>query len=608
MPGPIRETCQNCQRQSNAGRTGTALNSVIFLLFLCAALFPPVASGQAKEIRRVLILNELGLYWPAINSMNQEIFTALRSSPYQIEFYSENLDTTLFSDPASQREFRDWYYHKYRDRKPDVIVAIGPAPIDLAAESHQVFSDTPVVFWGLSESGLTPALGPRFAGIWAIPEPEKTLDAALQLLPGTRHAVVTGGSSPFDRQVIALYRERFRPYESRVDFTYLTDLTMPDLLERLKHLPSDTVVVHGAVLQDAAGTNFINADVVSMEARVASAPVFIVDDPALGKGPVGGHVLSYSRTGRELAHMALRILGGQKPQDIPIVRGGNAYMFDWQALRRWGLQESNLPPGSSVLYRQLTFWEVYRWRIGGGISVILLETALILGLLWHRRKRRKAEAEQLQAEQHVRESEQRFRLVANTAPVMIWMSNPDKLCHYLNQAWLDFTGRSLETELGSGWAQGLHPEDAEDCLKTYTEAFDRREPFKMRYRIRRYDGEYRWVFDVGVPRYDSDSSFAGYIGSCLDVTEQKLAEEALAGVGCKLIEAHEEERTWIARELHDDINQRLALVVIQMSRGIQEASLFGDRTPRFYARRPALHRRDHQGCAEPVAPPAFFQT
>ena len=249
-------------------------SKVIFLLVLCAALFPSVASGQAKEIRRVLILNELGLYWPAINSMNQEIFAALRSSPYQIEFYSENLDTTLFSDLASQREFRDWYYHKYRDRKPDVIFAIGPAPIDLAAESHQVFSDTPVVFWGLSESGLTPALGPRFTGIWAVPEPEKTLDAALQLLPGTRHVVVTGGSSPFDREVIALFRERFRPYESRLDFTYLTDLTMPDLLERLKHLPSDTIVVHGAVLQDATGTRFINADVVPMEASVANAPVF----------------------------------------------------------------------------------------------------------------------------------------------------------------------------------------------------------------------------------------------------------------------------------------------------------------------------------------------
>ena len=215
------------------------------------------------------------------------------------------------------------------------------------------------------------------------------MDAALQLLPGTRHVVVTGGSSPFDREVIALYRERFRPYESRVDFTYLTDLTMPDLLDRLKHLPSDTIVVHGAVLQDATGTSFINADVVPMEASVANAPVFIVDDPSLGKGPVGGDVLSYALTGRELARMGLRILNGEKPQDIPIVRGVNAYMFDWQALRRWGLQESSLPPGSTVLYRQLTFWEIYRRHIFGGISVILLETSLILGTAMAQEKAKK---------------------------------------------------------------------------------------------------------------------------------------------------------------------------------------------------------------------------
>ena len=173
----------------------------------------------------------------------------------------------------------------------------------------------------------------------------------------------------------------------------------------------------------------------------------------------------------------------------------------------------------------------------------------------------------------MRESEQRFRLVANTAPVMIWMSNPDKLCSYFNQGWLDFTGQPLEREVDNGWAEGVHPEDRADCLNIYNEAFDRREPFKMYYRLRRHDGEYRWLVDIGVPRYNSDRSFAGYIGSCLDVTEQKLAEEALAGVGCKLIEAHEEERTWIARELHDDINQRLALVAIQMSGRIQETSL-----------------------------------
>jgi signal transduction histidine kinase len=104
------------------------------------------------------------------------------------------------------------------------------------------------------------------------------------------------------------------------------------------------------------------------------------------------------------------------------------------------------------------------------------------------------------------------------------------------------------------------------CIKTFTNAFDRREPFEMEYRLRRHDGEYRWVLDLGTPRFQQDGSFAGYIGSCIDVTDRKLAQESLANMSGKLIEAQEQERAWIARELHDDINQRIALVLVNLER------------------------------------------
>jgi PAS domain S-box-containing protein len=130
------------------------------------------------------------------------------------------------------------------------------------------------------------------------------------------------------------------------------------------------------------------------------------------------------------------------------------------------------------------------------------------------------------AEDSIRESEKRFRLVADSAPVLIWMSGTDKLCTYFNKPWLSFSGRSLEQELGNGWAEGVHQDDLQSCLDTYTHSFERREDFQMEYRLRRHDGEYRWIFDIGVPRYSPDGSFAGYIGSCLDVTDRKRAEEA----------------------------------------------------------------------------------
>src|SRR4029077_1764237 len=127
---------------------------------------------------------------------------------------------------------------------------------------------------------------------------------------------------------------------------------------------------------------------------------------------------------------------------------------------------------------------------------------------------------QLQAsEASLRESEERFRIVADAAPVLIWMSGVDKLCTFFNRTWLEFTGRSLEQEMGNGWAEGVHREDLQKCLRTYTEAFGVRKPFVMQYRLRRNDGEYRWISDDGVPRFDAHGAFAGYIGSCVDITE-----------------------------------------------------------------------------------------
>ena len=166
----------------------------------------------------------------------------------------------------------------------------------------------------------------------------------------------------------------------------------------------------------------------------------------------------------------------------------------------------------------------------------------------------------LRVQSALRESEERFRLLANTAPVLIWMAGPDELCTYFNKCWLEFTGKTLESELGDGWAAGVHPDDAPDCMETFVRAFDGREKFSMEYRLRRHDGEYRWLLDIGVPRFNADGSFAGYIGSAIDVTDHKLAEEALSDVSRRLIEAHEEERRFIARELHDDIGQLIGLL------------------------------------------------
>lgn len=129
-----------------------------------------------------------------------------------------------------------------------------------------------------------------------------------------------------------------------------------------------------------------------------------------------------------------------------------------------------------------------------------------------------------QAEAALRESEARFRTICDTAPVMIWMSGPDKLYTYFNQPWLDFAGRSLAQELGNGWAERVHAKDFARCLDTYQRAFDARNSFTMESRLRRADGAYRWILDNGIPRFDPEGQFLGYIGSCIDITEKRAAE------------------------------------------------------------------------------------
>lgn len=144
--------------------------------------------------------------------------------------------------------------------------------------------------------------------------------------------------------------------------------------------------------------------------------------------------------------------------------------------------------------------------------------------------------------QRLRETEDRFKVMADSSPVMLWMSAVDSNCYFFNKPWLDFTGRTLDQEVGAGWCEGVHFEDFQHCLDTYLDHFNARQPFRMRYRLRRHDGQYRWLLDTGVPRYSPDGTFMGFVGSCIDIQEMVEASEALANLNATL-ERRVEERT-----------------------------------------------------------------
>lgn len=197
--------------------------------------------------------------------------------------------------------------------------------------------------------------------------------------------------------------------------------------------------------------------------------------------------------------------------------------------------EQNIPIGFEVFAAKARLdiasedeWTYIR-KDGSRFPVLLSATALkdinqqIIGFLGIAQDI----SDRKRAELAIQESEARFRYLADYAPVLIWMSGLDKLCFHFNKTWLDFTGRTMEQESGNGWAEGVHPDDFQLCLDVYTTSFDMRQSFEMEYRLRRFDGEYRWMLNTGNPRFDADGEFLGYIGSCIDITDRKVIEQEI---------------------------------------------------------------------------------
>jgi PAS domain S-box-containing protein len=305
----------------------------------------------------------------------------------------------------------------------------------------------------------------------------------------------------------------FAPYETLAD-----RLRFEELLVRLSstfvHLPSHKVETAFETALRQLG-QFLGLDRVTLYRLSRDAEEFVV--AYSWSGPGVGPVPRVS-VSREFPWITAQILcdrpvGFSRPQELPLEAGCDA-----EAFRRRGVLSNLAIPmmAAGRILGSLAFvtltgersWPdelVQRLRLVGEVFANALA--------------------QKEAEDTVRESESRFRIVADSAPVLIWMSGEDALCTFFNKPWLDFTGRTAEQEMGDGWTKGIHPDDLPECLEAYRESFEARRPFVLQYRLRRHDGEYRWISDNGVPRYDAEGHFAGYIGSCLDITDRMRAEE-----------------------------------------------------------------------------------
>jgi signal transduction histidine kinase/ABC-type uncharacterized transport system substrate-binding protein len=362
---------------------------VVLVLISLSLMGGPSGGAKPPTKRNILILNEVGPSHPLTKLMAHELLTGVPDTPDRhIEFYSENFDMLSYPNSLSPSDLRESLVKQYGKQKFDVVVAVGPDAIEFLKDYGQsVFLDVPIVICGSSaDQAGYPKLDSRFTGTWQHREPRKTLEVALRLVPDTRHVFVVGGTSAFDRAVMTFTKDALSSFAANLEITYLTDMSMGGLLEKLPNLPEHSVVLYVSLFQDAAGSKFVNATkALPMVAAAANAPTFGMSDTYLGNGIVGGDLMSFQDQGKATARIVSELLDGEKAEEIPIRTLPSVYMFDWNELRRWHIPESRLPPGSTVLFREAGFWERTRW-IWATVIAIILSLSALAGYLRHSQK------------------------------------------------------------------------------------------------------------------------------------------------------------------------------------------------------------------------------
>lgn len=520
-----------------------------------------VPSGEAA-VRQVVLLQS----FERGNLVLDQFSAVLRKelgerSAEPLTFVEFVVTPSGFSDPPEQAVIEFLRAAFIGRPAPDLVITLGgPAAAFAREHRQQLFSDTAILYASVDQRFLGSGFTDRETAVAGVNDPVASVAEILQVFPATEKVFVVVGAGPLGRFWRSTFANEFSQFKDRLQFLWPDGMSYAAILQRASTLPPRSAIFYSFFDSDVDGARYSTERILADLRARANAPVFVSQGAEIGHGPVGGFVIHNDDFSRTTAAVALQILSGTRPSSIntPIQKPGPA-MFDWRELQRWAVSENRLPTGSIVLFREPGVWERDKWLIIGSVAALGAQSLLLTGLLVSRVRRRRTE-------QSLRESEGRFRVLANSASVMIRMSDVDALATDFNTPWLDFTGRRLEAVQGTGWLEGVHPDDVSTVVDTRRRAFERREAFRMEYRLQRADGEYRWLLDNGQPRFTPDGVFVGFIGSAIDITDLKAARATLSNLNLRLMEAQEHERLRLARELHDDVCQRLSLLGLDLAR------------------------------------------
>jgi signal transduction histidine kinase/ActR/RegA family two-component response regulator len=377
-------------------------------VFLSAFAIGADAAAQNPQ-KRVLVLHSARRDAQLTVTLEARLPSLLESGlPEGLDYYAEYLDQARFSREEYPNTFRDFLQQKYQELDVDAIIPVGKGAIEFLLDNRDVlFGDTPLVFYTTAPPSRPLA---NSTGIVNVLRFDRSVDLALTLQPDLQHLFVVSGAAPADQRADRQARAEFGRFEDRLQITYLSGLVTGDLETRLRAVPPHSAVFFTLVSQDGRGEKFHTTEYLARVASVANAPTYGWVDISTEPGIVGGNRRNQLAQTKALADLTLRVLRGEQADAIPVsTLETDVVQIDWRQLRRWGISEARVPPGTIVLFREPTIWDRYKTYILAALALVVTQSALIAGLLIQRQRRRRAEEELRGSQGELRRSYERNR-------------------------------------------------------------------------------------------------------------------------------------------------------------------------------------------------------
>jgi signal transduction histidine kinase/ABC-type uncharacterized transport system substrate-binding protein len=521
-------------------------------------------SATAAEPKRVLLLHSFGRDFRAEEIFADYLRTDLAErSQYPLDRYEVSLEIARFADGERDEAFAAYLQALFATHPPDLIVTmVSPAARFIQRHQQDLFPSTPVIFAALDARAIKDATLTANETMVTLSTDLPTIFGNIfRTLPNTTTLAIVIGDTPIEKFWANEYRHAISAFDDRVNSVFMNDLSFGEIQKRVAALPPASAIFFGDLIIDAQGVPYSQEEVLARLHAVANAPIFAQYDYQLGAGIVGGPLLSIRTLSRKTAEVAVRVLEGVSPGDIktPPQKFGEPE-FDWRELRRWGVAEASLPPNSTVSFREPTLWEQYRWYILAVAGFSGLQAILIVGLLLNRLWLRRAHA-------RLRTSEEGMSLAAIGAKLRFWVWDvPQDEVRASKSDWSSGNWYAARPVHFDYFMDVIHPDDRATLRNAVRGALEGNGQYETEYRVMMPDTTVRWVAGRGRVEFDQNGKPKQLRAISIDITERRQAEDEARDLNGRLITAHEDERARLARALHDDVTQRLALLAIDAGR------------------------------------------